>query len=279
MLKIRVVSDLHCEFYLTANASKRQRILEKYLPVMEGEKDMILCVAGDTGLLKDYPILKSILKMLADRFKYVLLVYGNHEYYSSVGIWGKEKEYWAGKNLPGNVHILHNSFVIIDSVVFIGSPLWTDFNNSDPLAMWHAERNMNDFRCIRTAYAPQDSPYGSPRALLLSPLQTVEAHREAVQFIREALELFKKNRRVVITHHAPSSQSVSPQYAGDILNYAFYTDLSKLILYSEPNLWLHGHMHDNKDYMLGNTRVLCNPAGYHMQQINPRFDGKLVVEV
>jgi hypothetical protein len=27
-------------------------------------------------------------------------------------------------------------------------------------------------------------------------------------------------------------------------------------------LWTHGHMHDPFDYMIGSTRVVCNPRGY-----------------
>jgi predicted NBD/HSP70 family sugar kinase len=26
--------------------------------------------------------------------------------------------------------------------------------------------------------------------------------------------------------------------------------------------WVHGHTHSTHDYMIGNTRVLCNPRGY-----------------
>jgi hypothetical protein len=27
-------------------------------------------------------------------------------------------------------------------------------------------------------------------------------------------------------------------------------------------LWTHGHTHDPFDYMVGKTRVVCNPRGY-----------------
>lgn len=26
--------------------------------------------------------------------------------------------------------------------------------------------------------------------------------------------------------------------------------------------WTHGHTHDNYDYMIGTTRIVCNPRGY-----------------
>jgi len=27
-------------------------------------------------------------------------------------------------------------------------------------------------------------------------------------------------------------------------------------------LWVHGHTHDPYDYVIGETRVVCNPRGY-----------------
>jgi hypothetical protein len=27
-------------------------------------------------------------------------------------------------------------------------------------------------------------------------------------------------------------------------------------------LWTHGHMHNTSDYLMGDTRVVCNPRGY-----------------
>jgi hypothetical protein len=30
----------------------------------------------------------------------------------------------------------------------------------------------------------------------------------------------------------------------------------------EIALWTHGHTHEDFDYMIGTTRVVCNPRGY-----------------
>jgi hypothetical protein len=53
------------------------------------------------------------------------------------------------------------------------------------------------------------------------------------------------------------------------MNGGYASDLSELIL-DNPQivLWTHGHMHDPSDYMVGSTRVVCNPRGYagHDQQ-------------
>jgi hypothetical protein len=69
---------------------------------------------------------------------------------------------------------------------------------------------------------------------------------------------------VVVGHHAPSKQSTHPRYKDDtIMNGGYSSDLTKFIL-KNPQIkaWTHGHTHDQFDYMVGSTRVLCNPRGY-----------------
>jgi Icc-related predicted phosphoesterase len=69
---------------------------------------------------------------------------------------------------------------------------------------------------------------------------------------------------VVVGHHAPSNQSIKPKYRDDaIMNGAYSSDLSEFILdHPKIKFWIHGHTHDVFDYMIGPTRVLCNPRGY-----------------
>jgi hypothetical protein len=61
---------------------------------------------------------------------------------------------------------------------------------------------------------------------------------------------------------------VHERYVGDtIMNGGFYSDLSEFILdHPKIVLWTHGHMHDSFDYMIGGTRVVCNPRGYIGQE-------------
>ena len=32
--------------------------------------------------------------------------------------------------------------------------------------------------------------------------------------------------------------------------------------YPQIKLWTHGHTHEDFDYMIGSTRIVCNPRGY-----------------
>ena len=75
-------------------------------------------------------------------------------------------------------------------------------------------------------------------------------------------------------------QSIDKSRYGDVpLNFCYYTELTEFILDRAPALWLHGHVHSSFDYMIGDTRVVCNPRGYVGNEVNPNFDPELVVEV
>jgi Icc-related predicted phosphoesterase len=121
----------------------------------------------------------------------------------------------------------------------------------------------------------------------LSPKDTVEDHLNARHFVFEQIKVEKEkgNKVVVVTHHAPSFQSISDEFKGDGLNGAYATELFEHIMELEdaqPELWCHGHLHSSNNYMIGKTRVLCNPRGYdtgNPMDLNPEFNVNLVIEV
>ena len=85
---------------------------------------------------------------------------------------------------------------------------------------------------------------------------------------------------VVITHHAPTSRSVAPRFEGDPCNAAFASDLEGVIAQYQPPLWIHGHMHNPVDVALGETRVLCNPAGYNaLANARHGYDPEFCIEI
>lgn len=278
-MKIKCISDLHTEFWGYSNPGKFQKILERYLPPHDDDKDTVLTCAGDMGVFNSYASsTKPILQLLSDRFKRVIVVSGNHEYYNSVGIFGNDSKFWEDKTLPENVHYLENDFVVIDDVIFIGACLWTDFAYN-PTASYAAEKSMNDFVCIKSGFRITNGPYADTQAKRITADETVRLHEVSLAFIKKALRLYPYMKSVVLTHHAPTWESVTEYFKNDIVTHAFVSDLSQTILEYEPDLWHHGHTHHHFDYEVGGTRVVCNCLGYHPNQVQKDFNPDFVIEL
>jgi hypothetical protein len=114
---------------------------------------------------------------------------------------------------------------------------------------------MNDFRIIR------NDELGFTK---LRPAHTMHRHQRTVAYLKTVLADRKDNKVVVVGHHAPTLNSIHEKYRNDqLMNGGYASDLSELILDNpQIKLWTHGHMHDPFDYMVGETRVVCNPRGY-----------------
>jgi hypothetical protein len=67
-------------------------------------------------------------------------------------------------------------------------------------------------------------------------------------------------------------------YRGSDLNRFFLSNMEWAIRKYKPKLWVHGHTHSSMDYVLGETRILCNPYGYHHEK-NPEYQKDLVIEL
>lgn len=156
---------------------------------------------------------------------------------------------------------------------FVGATLWTDYAKGNALAMRTARDSMNDHRLIKWKKEPWQR---------FTPTEALALHRRSVEFLRGSL--CDNNPpgmpTVVVTHHAPSLSSVSPRFrAAGPINHAYASDLDYLVEGSGAAIWVHGHVHDATEYMIGDTRVICNPHGYPSEVGKNGFRPDLIVEV
>ena len=259
-MKINVISDLHLDFadltlpggdvlILSGDICEARRLKKDMY-----NKDMVLFEHEDKLQRPDR--YNRFLIEECSKYREVVMVMGNHEHYG----YNYQKTYaHIAENLPANITLLENQTHTIDDVVFVGCTLWTDMNKADPLTMFHMKQQMNDYRQI-TQFNEAKHVYHR-----LDPERTVSDHYVSRQFIAETVKDNFAQKFVVVTHHAPSKASIKPQYGGDhLMNGAYSSDLSEFILENpQIKLWTHGHTHDVFDYMIGSTRVVCNPRGYH----------------
>lgn len=202
----------------------------------------------------------------------VIFVPGNHEFYGCClqdGIEAMREQARAG-----GVHFLHNESVFVDGVRFVGATLWTDFCADgvgfQAIAKHAAREFISDYKHI--GYRDR----GAARAL--TPEDTIREHGAALAAIQDGLADAYTERVVIVTHHAPLTQSLDPAYRGSALNPAMASSLDTLVGYSMARLWVHGHVHSSHDYLMGGTRVVCNARGRQIS-MNPQFRDDLVVTI
>jgi Icc-related predicted phosphoesterase len=185
-----------------------------------------------------------VFEFLASKARHVLYTIGNHEYYSSPE--GAKVEELIRAVLPKNYVWLDNSEVTLDGIHFYGGAMWFP---DDPLNQIY-ERQLNDFNLI-----------GDFRNWV---------YKKNTEF-RENARKMVRPETVVLSHHLPSPMSTHAMYAGSTINRFFVSDETDFILERQPRLWVHGHTHLPCDYMLGSTRVVCNPYGYPQERQYKRY--------
>lgn len=187
----------------------------------------------------------------------VVFVAGNHEFYG----WSHdERVKRLGASHKSGVAFLDDEMFITAGPDIAGATLWTDYNN-DPLAAETARRSMNDHRRIAWRKRPWQR---------FLPSHATKLHRASLSYLRSS------HADVIMTHHAPHRNSVHPKYDGQLLNYAYFSDVLETFDHP-PRLWVHGHTHSSFRYQVGKTLVICNPMGYGQE--NSDFNASLVVDL
>jgi len=260
-MKIHLISDVHTEtgFY--------------FIPEMEDEKNTVVVLAGDIGLAKrPETTYLPLVKNCCDRFKYVLMVMGNHEHWrSDFGV--TYSKIWNDTLNFENFDLLEKETKVIDGVAFIGATLWTDMNKGNPILKMDVVSKyggMKDYTRIRI------SNYSRP----FRPVHSTADHLRAKEYIFPEIAKQKEagNKTVVITHHLPSYMSIPEVFKNQKLNGAYASELGNEICEAAPDLWFHGHTHGNSDYMMGDCRIVCNPRGY-AEELNVGFINDLIIEI
>ena len=272
-MKIAVASDIHLEFGdIDITNDSQADVL-----ILSGD----ICVAADLDM-RDRRQTESgfarwrsemfheFFERCAANFPHVIYIMGNHEYYHSDFATALTDVRRKLAHLP-NLYILEREIKVIDDVTFIGGTLWTDMNNSDALTLYHMRTMMNDFRVIQNSAVPvhfrtQEGEFRT-RVGKFSPEDAVTEHVKMKEYIQVVTAMLGKNtnKYVVVGHHAPSRRSTHSMYAHDtIMNGGYSSDMDQFIEdRPQIKLWTHGHTHHVFDYVIGETRVVCNPRGYY----------------
>ena len=269
-MKIAIASDIHLEFgNLDISNDNHADVL-----ILSGD----ICVAADLDMRDRRQTelgfaryrserFHDFFERCAENFLHVIYVMGNHEYYHSdfataLGEMRRKLEHLT------NLYIMERDVKVIGNVTFIGGTLWTDMNSRDSLTLYHMRTMMNDFRVIQNSTTPVhfrtlEGEFRT-RVAKFSPEDSVTEHVKMKQYIQSVVQGNHDTKYVVVGHHSPSRLSTHEMYANDtVMNGGYSSDLDEFIKdHPQIRLWTHGHTHHPFDYVIGETRIVCNPRGY-----------------
>jgi predicted phosphodiesterase len=227
-MKLQIMSDLHLEMHADSGA--------ELIRDLDPTGVDVLVLAGDIAMARHYEDLESVFKPLARKYRHILYVPGNHEYYKSSPTQVARNLAKLAKEVP-EVVIPQNGPVVIGDQRFVGGTMWF---RPDPMGQLN-KRFMNDFSLIQDF-----EPW---------------VYDQNVAF-EKALATQVEASDVVVTHHLPAPESVPPRFARSAINAFFVCDMTSYLRELQPKLWIHGHTHDRCDYVIDKTRVVANPLGY-----------------
>jgi len=292
-MKVAICSDIHLEFAdINLKNTENADVL-----ILGGD----ICVASDIGRPDPHGLLEGarsnriidFFKRCSFQFPHVIYIMGNHEHYhGDFATSGNKIKSMLESNMLSNVYLLDKESKKIDDVTFIGGTLWTDMNREDEMTLLHIRGMMNDFRCVKNSnrmvnrkvplYKKDENgqyimqKIGEINSLIedgykfkeevstFSPEDAVVDHKKMLGYIQTVIEGKYDQKFVVVGHHAPSRLSTHPRYAREeLMNGGYSSSLDEYIMeHPQIKLWTHGHTHEDFDYMVGSTRVVCNPRGY-----------------
>lgn len=277
-MKIAYASDIHLEF--------------GDIELKNTENAEVLILAGDILVAKDlfyhddvHTLGERVIKMgksdrfhkffeeICSEFPHVIFICGNHEHYHG-DITKTYDELYDKLQRFENLHIMDKSIFELNGVTFFGGTLWTDMNKRDPITLWDMNKWMNDFKIIKNS-SRMISGYKPAK---FTPEDSIDEHQDFIIKLEKVLK--EQETVIVVGHHAPSPLSIHEDYKHDtIMNGAYCSRLDEFII-NNPKIkaWFHGHVHNEFDYMIGSTRILCNPRGYinHEKRAND-FQLKYIV--
>ena len=232
----QIISDLHIETF------KETPPIEDFI-IPEADN---LIIAGDVGHHYKENQLFNFLKKICSKFKFVIYVLGNHEYYHTTDIKYKHKnknmkevyELICGfaKEIP-NLHILDkNSIILKDTnICIVGCTLWSQAKKV-------------------------------PKFIVRTPdIDTIKynnLHAQELAYIKNMIQYCQKYdyKLVVISHHCPTFSVLDKRYVK--FNDLYATNLDYLLTKDKIHTWICGHNHVNFDLITnGGTHLVSNQRG------------------
>lgn len=242
--KLQVISDIHIE-------NNKESITNLIIP----DKDAILIITGDVGRVENYEEYSKCIGEFCKLFQRVLLIPGNHEYYTGDKTLSYNKVnaiLFSLERLYQNLSVLINTYIIISNVLIFGSTFWS----YSPHQHWKNIPIYDDSEAVITS--------GLYNRLHMSAQEGLES---AIVYARRM-----KYDVVVATHHAPTfydTLALKYRNHNDSKNYMYCSHSDHFLENDIIKYWIYGHTGYNSSH----NKLISN-------QVNiERFDKKKVIEL
>ena len=256
---LRFYSDIHQDFYI--NSKKFQPSQLWYPEPLPEDNESILILAGDIWHAKKPFTFANFswFKDLSSKFKYILIILGNHDFWggSFPTEYSNFERYKEQFDIP-NLYLLQDSSIIIGEHKFIGSTLWTNYNQKDADTISYSDSISSDLKYIRYI-----DPLYRGVFKRIKPKHFLEAHNKSINYIFEnAIKDNEKQTLWVITHHPPSKSLITDPDLDYLTMGVVANDYDEKIINSDIDFWIHGHNHQSGKKLIGNTTIMANTVGY-----------------
>jgi hypothetical protein len=272
-VKLQLLSDLHLEVH------------PHFQPEPAPGADLLV-LAGDIGSYQPGSLLEESdfgLERFSPRRGWpspVLFVPGNHEYDNLDFDAAHERLRETCARL--GITWLEREALVLEGVRFVGTTLWTDF---DALATAASDGGAPDpakvLKAREKAFRAANFYLHKTGATRRGEPFMAEGWREqglvCHRWLREALAQPFDGPTVVVTHFAPTLRSADPRYGLTPGTAGFCNSLDELLPLAQ--LWLHGHLHCQQDYLHSGCRVVANTLGYAVKGEQEGFRPRCVVDV
>lgn len=244
---LQYVSDLHLE----------ARRKWPYIPA----RAPVLLLAGDIGSPKK-DTLREFMADVSSRFKMVLYVPGNHEYFGNVM---SETEVMLQKVLapfPNVIYLKDRSITLEDvferPIRVVGTTMWAPCPASN--------HDLRDFQKIFLGEPVRRFRSEDMRAL----------HQQSVEFLSNELGVCRDVDTVVVTHHGPMLET-NGAFMDHPASEAYAADMRGL-MHDHVRAWVYGHTHINMSVVHNNCLVTTNALGYPGENV-PGFRPVALIEL
>ena len=260
-MQFDLISDLHLDLWQSNTKDWR------------GLGTSLTCVvAGDVS--KDIGLTTSFISHLADSYKQVIYIDGNHEHYKSYEDLDKNV-ILLEKNLSRykNVTYLADSSIVIEGTAFIGTNGWWTFDFPELAGVANRLEVMEEY-CAHDKRTMREAIHIWTQA------------QEQAEFLSDVVEKLQTNddigEIIVVTHTVPRKELAYRKANGDIFAWGKIGNSSMINVLDNDvegkiSTWCFGHNHPYEvDQILDGVRYVCHARGRPDECPNASYYPKLI---